>query len=252
MAVDLQDAEIEYILAEDAPAKIAYNVLVPDTSLEESANISVAAKVTIGEEEFETNAVEVELNVPLKMPEGALVFQIADPMDDVEEELNNNGNMYMDSSDLELAWDGDTEQMIGLRFNEINVPAGAKVAEAYVLFTVDETKSSKNVNPFNLDIVGEKVANSAAFEAVENNLSDRDKTEAKVNWADIPEWTKEGNSNKDQLTPNLASIIQEIIDQDGWAEGNSLSIFMSGEGVRCADAYEDDPATAAKLIIVLE
>jgi hypothetical protein len=45
-------------------------------------------------------------------------------------------------------------------------------------------------------------------------------------------------------------VLQEIINQPGWAPGNALVILFSGTtGKRVAEAYEDDAAGAAVLHI---
>ena len=63
---------------------------------------------------------------------------IASDADDVEERAS--GSIYPDSSDLEMAFDKDT-QAVGLRFGPLDIPKGAKIQHAYVQFQVDETTS---------------------------------------------------------------------------------------------------------------
>ena len=50
----------------------------------------------------------------------------------------------------------------------------------------------------------------------------------------------------DQRTPNLAAVIQEIVNRPGWS-GNSLVLLISGSGVRIAEAYDGDPDGGALL-----
>ncbi|MHC4242926.1 MAG: hypothetical protein ACYSU4_11015, partial [Planctomycetota bacterium] len=78
--------------------------------------------------------------------------------DSVEEE--SSGNMYMTSSDLELP-DG---QVIGLRYLNVELPQGATIIEAYIVFTVDELEGDE---PANLIIQGELVPDAPPFEAVD-------------------------------------------------------------------------------------
>ena len=49
--------------------------------------------------------------------------------------------MYLDSSDLELVFDL-SEQTVGLRFTELNIPEGATVVDARLQFTVDEINTT--------------------------------------------------------------------------------------------------------------
>jgi len=42
----------------------------------------------------------------------------------------------------------------------------------------------------------------------------------------------------DQRTPDLGSIVQEIVARPGWVRGNALAILITGTGRRTAEAYE--------------
>ena len=53
----------------------------------------------------------------------------------------------------------------------------------------------------------------------------------------------------DQRTPNIASLIQEIVIRPGWSTGNSLVIIIGGTGVRTAESY-NGLASAAPLLHV--
>jgi hypothetical protein len=76
-----------------------------------------------------------------------------------------------------------------------------------------------------------------------------------VLWDDIPVWTVPGQSGPDQRTPNLASIIQEIVNQPGWASGNALSIFIAPDPIddntmeRTASAFEENAATSNPAVL---
>ena len=52
-----------------------------------------------------------------------------------------------------------------------------------------------------------------------------------------------------QRTPNLASIVQEIVSRPGWSPGNAIALVITGTGTRIAVAYDDSPALAAKLVV---
>jgi hypothetical protein len=174
--------------------------------------------------------------------QNSIDVRIAAGNDDVEEDANRW--VYLDSSDLELVYDAST-QKIGLRFTGINIPQNATITNAYIRFKVDET-SSETVN---LKIHGEATSNATAFNSTTGNVSSRLTTTNFINWSPAP-WTNLGASGAGQTTPNLAPVIQEIINQPGWAPGNALVILLSGStGKRVAEAYEDDAMGAAILHI---
>jgi hypothetical protein len=173
-------------------------------------------------------------------------WRIADDADDVEEAVAT-GSIDLTSSDLELPYENTGQgnlQITGLRFTGIPIPKGATITEAWVRFQVDETKGG--TQPVNLVIEGQLSANAAAFSSTAGDVSSRPRTTAQVQWS-VPNWTNVGDQGPDQTTPNIASIIQEIINQDGWAGGAMVLMLRDNPanpslGVRCAVAGPGDDA----------
>jgi hypothetical protein len=56
-------------------------------------------------------------------------------------------------------------------------------------------------------------------------------------------------SAMDQTTPNLKSIVQEIVNRTGWNPGNAMSFIITGTGKRSASAYEKSSSAGAVLVI---
>lgn len=167
---------------------------------------------------------------------------ITDDWDDVEE--RNDGEVT-NNNDLELVFDKEGNQTVALRFLEINVPRGSAIHNAYIQFTVDEVSP----DPAELTIYGEKSANSPRFTAsLHYGVSSRPRTENKVTW--IPDaWLIVDEATPIQRTPNIASIIQEIVTTPQWESGNALTIIISGTGERVARAFDLDPVQAPLLHI---
>ena len=79
--------------------------------------------------------------------------------DDAEEEVAT-GEVGITSSDLELTFEsGSTEQLVGLRFDNVTLPEGSTIYRAYIQFQVDDD----NTDDTDLIIHGEKNANSTTF-----------------------------------------------------------------------------------------
>ncbi|MCH8119759.1 MAG: hypothetical protein IIC00_08530, partial [Planctomycetes bacterium] len=79
--------------------------------------------------------------------------------------------------------------------------------------------------------------------------SSRPTTTAQVQWS-VPNWTTVGEQGPDQTTPSIASIIQEIVNQNGWVGGTIVLIFSDDPtnpsvGIRTAEA---DPGSDAALL----
>ncbi len=177
---------------------------------------------------------------------GSSTYEVNHSEDDAEE-AETGGSMYLNSTDLELVFDSyqsQNNQTVGIRFNNIALPQGSTVLNAHLQFTVDEAGAGAT----NLVIKGEKVANSARFTADDFNISGRTKTSASVNWDNIREWGIIGSAGSNQKTPDLKSIVQEIVNQADWKPFNSLSFFITGTGVRTADSFDSGEATPQLII----
>nr|NIM50710.1 hypothetical protein [Gemmatimonadales bacterium] len=166
--------------------------------------------------------------------------QVASSSDDAEERVD--GSVSLSSSDLELVYDGGGDQVVGMRFNGVSIPPGATISKAYVQFEADGTHSG----PTSLTIQGEDVDNALTFDSVSGNISSRPRTSAAVAWLPNP-WTTVGEAGPDQQTPDIASVIQEIVNRTGWSDGNSVVIIITGTGERAAASYNGDPAGAPVL-----
>ncbi|MGD9146757.1 MAG: hypothetical protein PVI80_14425, partial [Anaerolineae bacterium] len=169
----------------------------------------------------------------------AIEVRVAASTDDAEEAPD--GGMYLSSSDLELVYDGGN-QTVGMRFNGVHIPQGAPIVNAYLQFQVDETGSIET----SLTIAGQDADNAATFASSDFDISSRPRTAATVAWSPAP-WLLKGEAGPDQRSPDIASVIQEIVDRPGWVSGNSLAIIVTGTGERGAESYNGDPAGAPLL-----
>jgi len=177
---------------------------------------------------------------------GMVISRVSSGTDDAEE--NKDGGMYLNSSDLELVWDGRRgNQMVGMRFQNMAVPPGAVIKKAYIQFKVDETDYRTGIK----NIYGENTENADRFRNLTNNISGRPYTSASVFW-NPPVWNKRGVAGVEQRTPDLSEIIQEITDRPGWSSGNPIVIIVQGLGERVAESYEGDSDGAPLLFVEYE
>jgi hypothetical protein len=166
--------------------------------------------------------------------------RVAASSDDAEERVS--GGVALTSSDLEFVFDSGGDQIVGMRFNGINIPPGAIITNAYIQFQVEGT----NTVATSLTIQGEDADNAATFISSSWNISSRPRTAAAVSWSPPP-WNTIGEAGLDQRTPDIASVIQEFINRPGWMQNNSLAIIISGTGERVAESYDGDQAGAPLL-----
>jgi len=154
--------------------------------------------------------------------------------DDDSEERKSTGFPDWGSSDLELPNEALTNaQWIGMRFQNITVPQGSSIANAYIQFTADVSNSEAT----NITIYGQDIDTAPAFQNAQYNVSGRDRTSTTVNWTPNP-WTG-GDRGVDQRTSDISSIIEAIVGRGDWLSGNDLVIIMDGTtGEREAESYE--------------
>lgn len=177
---------------------------------------------------------------PTPLPQTTTITRtITQSSDDAEENVPA-GRMNLSSNILELTLNVDP-QAIGLRFQNISIPRNATITNAYVEF-VSNTVNSELTN---LIVSGEKVANATTFTTVLRNITQRPKTTASVPWNGLPPWV----SNTIGQTPNLSSVIQEVINQSTWQSGNAINILITGSGKRVAKSFEQNATKAPKLVI---
>jgi hypothetical protein len=192
-----------------------------------------------------TSRAEVRVGAAEGLDTVIVEVRVAASSDDAEESAT--GQVDLASTDLELVFDRSI-QTVGMRFNGIELPPGAAIVNAYLQFQVDEATSGAT----SLTISGQDVDHAATFVSSNGDISSRPRTAATVSWSPVP-WPIRGEAGPDQRSPNIASVIQEIVDrqpvgdQTGWVSGNSLAIIITGTGERVAESYDGVPAAAALL-----
>ncbi|HEX6811551.1 MAG TPA: hypothetical protein VF384_08005, partial [Planctomycetota bacterium] len=188
-----------------------------------------------------TSADTVAVTVQELPPGGSVERSIATGSDDAEE---GPTSVNRTSSDLEMVVDGTVSQVVGLRFQNLTIPAGSFITSAYLQFTTDETTTTTA----QLTIAGQASDNAATFATTAFDISSRPRTTAAVAWAP-PAWTIGNEAGPNQRTPNLAEIVEEITNRPGWSPGNALAFVITGTGRRIAFSYNRSPAAAAKLVV---
>ncbi len=163
---------------------------------------------------------------------------------DDAEENGATGAVDLTSSDLELVVEGPVNQVVGVRFAGVSLPDGAVIQNASVQFITDETDGSAS----SLTVQGHDADSAATFSTGASNVSSRPRTTAAVAWSP-PAWSTIGEAGPNQRTPNLAAVVQEIVDRPGWVSGNPLAFIVTGAGRRTAEAFNAGAALAPRLHI---
>lgn len=150
--------------------------------------------------------------------------------------------LYEEEKDEEEAEEREPElQTVGLRFQNVGVPQGARIIDAEIEFTSGFGATDEAV----IDIYGEYEGNSEPF-SNSAPISERNRTTTKVRWEAEPwEWTDSQYSS-----PSLKGVVQNIVNKSDWCGNNALSfIFTAPTGLplRNVVAYDTDPEKAPVL-----
>jgi hypothetical protein len=151
------------------------------------------------------------------------------------------------SSDLELGFDDVTQQLVGLRFPDVAIPAGASIQSARLHFEADEANSG----PAAYVIEAEAADDAVPFQELPNDLGARSRTVAAIPWSP-PDWLSKGDAGPAQQTPELGPLLEEVVQRPGWSSGNAIALLVSGTGVRTAESVEGSSVGAPLLSVDYE
>ena len=150
-------------------------------------------------------------------------------------------------NDLDIGFDSEqaSDQTIGLRFLEIDIPNAATILSAEIAFTSKGT--STDTASFTIKGIDEDSVTQ--FSNTADDITDRTTTTASVAWA--PEDWNTASANF--TTEDITSIIQEIVDRAGWVSGSSMGfIIETTTGTRIAETADGDSSKSPQLNIVYQ
>ncbi len=172
--------------------------------------------------------------------------------DDAEQENDAVDTPFDD--DIDAGWEGAPEDQntltAGLRFRNVTVPQGAMIESAYIIVNSHEGKDAEDIAK--ITITAEATDSAYTFDEANFNdtylLTDRPMTSASVLWTVDEPW----GLWEFYQTPDLADVVQEVVDRSGWKSGNAIAFILAGEdqgpsdvdNAREFEAYENiaDPA----------
>ena len=132
-------------------------------------------------------------------------------------------------------------RLAGLRFTNITIPQGATINSATLtVYLPNASYDSPDVT-----IWGEDIDDAPTFTTGANNISSRTPTTATVVWSA----SSIGTGVK--VSPELKTIIQEIVNRAGWVSGNAIALILKGNSTSALrfDTYEDGAGANAELDI---
>lgn len=174
----------------------------------------------------------------------ALVWKrVAVSTDDAEEAVNT-GSITLNSIDLDFGSNASGSTAVGVRFTGISVPKGAQIQSAYLYFLPKEATSGTTT----LQIAAQASDNAGTFTSTARNVTSRTRT-ANISWS-VPAWSAPTTLNDPAVrSPNLASVVQTVVNRSGWLENNALAFIIQGSGERIAHSFDGEPGNKPALEI---
>ena len=232
-------------LSSQTAGDIAVTSLTPATGI---INSLVPLQVTVANKRSEATGpfwVAISnLTAAATLTSYSNAWRVAASADDAEENLTTHA-VTLTSTDLELTVDS-ANQELGIRFQNVSVPKDATITSAFIQFT-DKTGEDLNIDPIALTVRGQAADSAAAFSATASDITSRPGTAATVGWTP-PTWV-DAAAGPNQRTPNLKSVVQEIVARSGWTIGNAMAFKITGSGARRAWSYDGNNANAPQLIV---
>ena len=131
----------------------------------------------------------------------------------------------------------------GLRFTNVDIPQGATILSAVLKTCSDQTCAGTKAR---WEIYGQNARDCNEF-STKNDFEARPRTVAKADTGYLPPWV-EGTWYE---TPDISTIIQEIVNRPDWTAGNTLALLLYGhpeaETTHEIRSYDANPSQAAVL-----
>lgn len=155
----------------------------------------------------------------------------------------------LESSATSLGNPGAVTRAISLRFTSVTIPQGASITSAKITFVSPSYAQSITLKA---KIEGVDEDNTAEFViSPESTAKTRTKTTANVAWEQALSVAADTAFD----TPNIGTIVQEIVDRAGWSSGNAMAFYLSDNGSSSGqyidmEEYNSSSSEAALLTIV--
>mgnify|MGYP000930896734 CR=1 FL=1 len=171
-------------------------------------------------------------------PAAVLSVPVTSGRDDAEEA---GGRMNRSSATLDLGRVGDAANTTAVRFDRLGLPARAVIRSARIQFAA----AGAAAGAAELTVRAHDSDNSPAAGWTDANLTARNRTTAGVTWRP-PAWSA-GAAGPAARTPDLAPVLQEVVNRRGWWRSSAVTFLVTGSGHRPAVSYDTDPAAAPVL-----
>jgi type IV pilus assembly protein PilY1 len=171
-----------------------------------------------------------------------LIYQINSQAENAEEKSDGYA-----STGTELTFERNSNDYIGLRFANVNIPKNATISDAYLEFTAYQNGTSGGASMY---IQGVNEDHPNDFRRYYRYMQRNKSKTSPVLWSNIEAWYK----GRDYKSPSIASIVQTTVNRSGWEIGNNMMFIMSNftNAARGGYAHRGKPSGAARLVVEFE
>lgn len=209
----------KYSITETGTTKIPLLIKSQDSKEGTNKTVEVTSEIKDGVLTESIDTVNINLTYPVRI-DPTLDISVGSSTDDCRV-IPDIAYSFIDLDDSSIyvgRTPMDPSNHAGYRFVNILIPPLSGIDSSYVSFTASSSTSGATAN---LNIYGDDVDDSATFSTL-SNFNGRSKTTEVVAWNSISSWTAETVYD----SPEIKTIVQEIVDREGWASGNDISILV--------------------------
>jgi type IV pilus assembly protein PilY1 len=229
-------------------------------------NTNISASNNDGLERSVTKAVVLDSNyLPFGAVENTIVEKRIDYNYDDAEQCADGYNFTDNGSHLDLRRSGicvDGNDMVGLRFTDLDIPKNAKIISAYIEFAHSFNSMGETSD---VQIVMEDFSRSMyyfwddypSFTSITGRVlynGGNGENVGLVSWSGL----QGGAINTTKQTPDLTSLFQARVNHTNWAANSNRSVFVlrMTNGGRKGDigfvSHNNNPSRAAKIVVEYE
>lgn len=150
------------------------------------------------------------------------------------------------SGDLEFGVNGLTQQSVGMRFTNIDIPEDRVISEAYFQFQSNGSDGNDSIYGPAVFTIEIENTESAVTYSNGSKPDSRSYLTEDFDWVPTQDWVDDGIYR----TGDISSLIEAVVGPDGVEDG-ALAFRVTGNGERAAHSFDSDGA-APELIIVFE
>lgn len=112
-------------------------------------------------------------------------------------------------------------------FRAVNIPQGATILSATLTLTCSSPQKGDVCNTKILaEAVDDATPITGDYKTGWDDYENRPKTVAAVPWHNLPPWRE----RERHTSPDISSVIQEIVNRPGWTPENAIQIFWMDDG----------------------